>query len=492
LARHAADVAPEFGDVSGEVVSVVPEDHAASIVTDFDETFTEALEFTAAFTPEAFPNLIRHLDPAWIEEALLATGTATVRRRRLPAERTVWLMLGMALLRDLPITEVARKLELALPALDGTRTVASSALTQARGRLGDEPMEWLFLRSSEQWAGASADKDRWRDLALYAVDGSTLRVADSVENRDHFGSATTGPHQGGRDERLSGYPLMKLVVLMAPRSHLLAAAIFGPYGTDERVYAQSLWDTVPDRSLVLVDRAYLDANVLVPLISNGVERHWMTRAKSNTKFKSIRRLGPGDELVEFVVSSEARRKNPSLPTHFDARAIRYQRKGFQPQLLLTSLVDEKRYPAVELRGLYHERWEIELGFGEIKTDMLERLETIRSKSPESVAQEMWGLLIAYNLVRLEMERIAGELKVAPTRISFVAALRYFVEQWIWATETQTPGAIPQRLSTMRDRLRRFLLPPRRPERIFPRAVKIKMSNYARKVPVKSSSRSRAK
>lgn len=476
----------------GGLVSAGPEDHPASILTDFDETFTEALEFTAAFTPEAFPNLVRHLDPVLIEEALLATGTATIRRRRLPADRTVWLMLGMALLRDLPVTEVARKLELALPAVDGTRTVASSALTQARSRLGAKPMEWLFLRSSEEWAGASADNDRWRGLALYAVDGSTLRVADSVENREHFGSHNSGRHAGGRNERLSGYPLMRVVVLMAPRSHLLAAAVFGPFDTDERAYAQSLWDTVPDHSLVLVDRAYLQANVLVPLMSNGVERHWMTRAKSNTKFRSIRRLGPGDELVEFEVSSEARRKNPALPTHFDARAIRYQRKGFQPQLLITSLVDEKRYPAAELRVLYHERWEIELGFGEIKTDMLERLETIRSKSPESVAQEMWGLLIAYNLVRLEMERIADELKVPPTRISFVAALRHFVEQWVWATETPSPGAIPQRLSTMRDRLRRFLLPPRRPERVFPRAVKIKMSNYARKVPVKSSSRSRAK
>ena len=446
------------------------------------ETFTEALEFTSAFTLASLPNLIKHLDPTWIEEALLATGTATIRRRRLPAERTVWLMLGMALMRDLPIAEVARQLEVALPGADGSKTVASSALTQARARLGADPMEWLFLRTSEEWAGASADRDRWRDLALYAVDGSTLRVADSDANRHHFGGHDSGRHAAGRAERMSGYPLMRVVVLMALRSHLLAGASFGPYGTDERSYAKALWDTVPDHSLVLVDRGFLQADVLVPLMSAGTSRHWLTRAKSTTKYRVIQRLGPGDELVEFKVSSEARRKNPSLPTHFDARAIRYQRKGFRPQLLLTSLVDDKRYPAAELRALYHERWEIELGFGEIKTDMLERLETIRSKSPSAVAQEMWGLLIAYNLVRLEMERIAGELGVVPTRISFVASLRYFVEQWVWASQTQTPGAIPQRLSTMRDRLRQFLLPPRRPDRVFPRAVKIKMSNYARKRP----------
>ena len=207
--------------------------------------------------------------------------------------------------------------------------------------------------------------------------------------------------------------------------------------------------------------------------------------------RSIQSLGEGDDLVEFEVSSSARRKDASLPTHFDARAIRNQRKGYPPQLLLTSLVDEKRYPAAAIRALSHERWEIELGFGEIKTDMLERLETIRSKRPSAVAQELWGLLLAYNLVRLEIERVAAELDVPPIRISFLAALREVVEQWHFATIV-SPGTIPSRLSTTTDRLRQFMLPPRRPGRLFPRAVKIKMGNYARKLPTKSSSRNRAR
>lgn len=457
-----------------------------------EESFAEALEYAAQITPQAFPELTEHLDPTWVEEALLATGTATLRKRRMPAEQTVWLLLGMALLRDQPIPEVARQLEVALPARDGSRTVASSALTQARARLGPEPMEWLFLRSAEEWAHRNADADRWRGLALYGVDGTTLRVADSGENREHFGGHDSGRHDGGRDERQSGYPLMKLVVLMALRSHVIGAAVFGPYATDERTYAKSLWETLPDHSLALVDRNHLQASTLVPLMANGTERHWITRAKSTTKFASIRRLGPGDELVEFSVRREARQKDHSLPTHFDARAIKYQRKGYRPQILLTSLVDETKYPASEICALYHERWEIELGFGEIKTDMLERLETIRSKSPSAVAQEMWGLLIAYNLVRLEMARIASELGVPPIRISFVAALREFAYQWTIAANTMSPGAIPKRLATLPDRLRHFVIPPRRGERVYPRAVKIKMSNYARKVPTKSSSRSRTK
>ncbi|MEJ7601137.1 MAG: IS4 family transposase [Kofleriaceae bacterium] len=458
------------------------------------ETFTEALEFTSDssdFIPTSFPNLAKHLDPDWIEEALASTGTAALRRRRLPAEQTVWLILGMAVMRDLPITKVAQQLDVALPAAYGSRTVASRALSQTRVRLGSEPMEWLFLRTAEEWAHRSADADRWRGLALYGVDGTTLRVADSVDNRDHFGGQDSGRYEGGRDERQSGYPLMKLVVVMALRSHLLTAAVFGPYATDERTYAVSLWNSIPDRSLVLFDRNYLQANVLVPLSMNGTQKHWMTRAKSNTKFRVIRTLGKNDQLVEFEVSSEARRKDPSLPTHFDARAIKYQRKGYQPQLLLTSLVDENKYPAAELCVLYHERWELELGFGELKTDMLERLETIRSKSPTGVAQEMWGLLIAYNLIRLEMQRIAAEFAVAPTRISFVASLRHCVEQWHLAA-LASPGRVPGHLATATDRMRAFVLPPRRPGRVFPRAVKIKMSSYARKAPVKSSSRSRLK
>lgn len=460
-------------------------------MTPIQETFTEALEFTSEFTATAFPNLIQHLEPTWVEEALLSTGTASMRRRRLPAEQAVRLVLGMALMRDQPLTQVAAQLDLALPARDGSRTVASSALTQARERLGAAPMEWLFLRSAGEWAHRSADADRWRGLALYGVDGTTLRVADSVENRSHFGSHNSGRHQGGRDQRISGYPLMRLVVLMALRSHVLAAASFGPYGTDERSYAASLWDTVPEHSLVLLDRNYLQADVLVPLMSRGKERHWLTRAKSTTRYTMIRRLGAGDELVEFEVSSAARRKNPSLPKHFDARVIKYQRKGYKAQWLVTSLVDATLYPAAEVRALYHERWELELGFGEIKTDMLERLETLRSKSPAAVEQEMWGLLITYNLIRLEMQRAAAEFGVAPTRISFVATLRECVLQWQFAA-IGAPGTIPGRLATVTDRLRHYVLPPRRSERVFPRAVKIKMSNYPRKVPVVASPRKRAK
>lgn len=436
-----------------------------------------ALTSTAAFTPAQFETFAKHLDADWIAEALKATGFATLRRRRLPAEQVVWLVIGMALMRNRPIVDVVRHLELALPGAGKTRSVAPSSVAQARTRVGKAPLEWLFLRSADAWGHVSAAKDRWRGLALFGVDGSTLRVPDSDENRAHFGAQTAGAERG-----TSGYPIVRMAALMALRSHLLVAASFGTYANNERVYAADLWASVPDDSLTLVDRGFLQADILVPLMRGGRNRHWMTRAKKNSKWRVVETLGKGDWLIEVDVSREARAKDPTLPKTYQARATSYQRKGFRPQTLLTSLTDAKQYPAAELSALYHERWELELGFDELKTELLEREETIRSKSPDAVTQELFGILIAYNLVRLEMERIADEIGVEPTRISFVAALRYIVDEWGWATITASPGAIPRHLADLRDTIRRFLLPPRRPERSFPRAVKIKMSSYARKRP----------
>ncbi len=434
-----------------------------------------ALAATAALPrPEKFDVFAQHLPHEWIEQALQATGTATVRKRRLPAEQVVWLVLGMALFRDRSIVEIVDKLDLALPGA-GEALVAPSAVPQARARLGEEPMAWLFAHAAEHWAHASADRHRWRGLALYAVDGTTLRVPDTVENRAHFGSA-----KGRTKSEKSGYPMTRGVALMAARSHLLAAARFGPFTRGEHSYANELWSEVPDRSLTIVDRNFLAAGVLIPLSRAGQDRHWLIRAKKNTNWRVVKRLGPKDELVEMEVSPQARKKDPTLPKVFLARAIRYQRKGFPPQTLLTSLLDADRYPAADMAGLYHERWEIELGYDEIKTEMLEREESIRSKSPAAVAQELWGILLAYNLVRLEMERVAADAGVEPTRISFITALHLVCDEWLWCA-VASPGAIPEHLRKLRAKLARLVLPPRR-ARLYPRAVKVKLSSYPRKRP----------
>ena len=145
--------------------------------------------------------------------------------------------------------------------------------------------------------------------------------------------------------------------------------------------------------------------------------------------------------------------------------------------------DAERFPTNAIIDLYHERWELEIGNDEIKTHMLDRQEAIRSRTPEGVRQEIWGILIAYNLVRLEMERAADEAQVEPTQISFVNALALIRYCWlISTTRPLAPGKIPQRLLALRRQLKLLLLPPRRPQRRAPRVVKIKMSKYKRKRP----------
>jgi hypothetical protein len=432
---------------------------------------------------ELLPKFVASLDPDWIEEALTATGTATIRRRRLPAEQVVWLVIGMCLFRDLSMQELVATLDLALPGSRGIR-VAPSSIVQARERLGDEPLRWLFERTASTWAHASARAHDWRGLALYGADGTTLRVPDSTENRDYFGGQAT------RWDSTSGYPLARMVTLMALRSHILAGARFGPHAASETTLAAELWPLIPDHSLAIVDRGFFSARVLIGLERGGVERHWLTRARSDLVSTRIERFATGDELIELTVSREARKKDASMPETWRMRAIRYKRRGFKPQLLLTSLLDPDRFPASEIVAIYHERWEIELGYNEVKRVMLAREETTRSKSPRGVAQELWGLAIAYNVVRFEAERVAEQAGVPPVRISFVAAMN-FIETALRMWGTESAGKWPQRLVHLREDLAHFILPERR-ERSYPRAVKIKMSNYARKRPAKSPSRNRAK
>ena len=413
-----------------------------------------ALEIVAEYGDgDRLEGLKRHIDPIWIEEALAWSGTVTLRRRRLPAEQVLWLAIGMGLMRSVPIERVVDALELAIPDRKGT-LIAKSAISQARRRVGDDPLAYLFTVSAAEWSGRSADAHRWRGLALYGMDGTTLRVADSPENRAVYGGQHTP-----RGE--SGYPSVRVVAMMALRSHVLSAFRFADYGTGETTLARGIWNEVPENSLVIVDRNFLVKKDLIHLETSG-NRHWLSRTKVNTKWAIREQLGKDDYLVEWDVNE------PGLPSTWTLRAIHYQKKGFPRATLLTSLLDPEEYPAEEVVALYHERWETELAYDEVKT-------------PDGVRQELWGIALAYNLVRVEMERAAAEAGVAPTRISFVAALAMIREEFFQLGAPRvTPGAIPASLQRLRRQLKRLVLPRRRPERSYPRAVKLKMSNYPRK------------
>jgi hypothetical protein len=435
-------------------------------------SFQDALAATASIgQPERFERFRNRIPSEWIEQALAATGTATMRRRRLPADQVIWLVIGIGLFRDRAIEEVVDALDIALPSPHGA--VAKSAIPPARARVGDAPLEWLFERTAAAWSSASLDRHRWRGLALYGIDGSSLRTADTEENRAEFAGWTAGKGD-------SSNPIVRVVVLMALRSHVLVAAEFGSYaGTSELALARELVKQIGTNSLTILDALYVSTAFLHAL-SNGEQRHWLTKAKSNTKMRVIEELGDGDQLVEMETTDEALAQDPSLPRTWRARAIRYQQHGFPPRTLLTSLLDPRQHPAKELRDVYHERWEIELAYDELKTEMFRAEVTLRSRSPKAVLQELWGALIAFNLVRLEMERVADEANVAPTRISFVVSLALVRDEWEWSARTRSPGAIPKHLRHLRDRLKRFILPPRRSHRRYPREVKNDYRRYPRR------------
>jgi len=414
------------------------------------------------------------LDLEWVRRVLQITGTATVRRRKLLAEYVVWLVIGMGLFRDRSIPEVVRHLSLVVPdpkEPSRAATVTASAIVQARDRLGPEPIALLFNETAEKWASTSADKYRWRSLRVYGIDGSTLRVPDTPENDAAFSRPTSG--RGG-----AAYPQARIVTLMVLRSHLLARLVIGASSDAELTLAETLWPQIADFSLVILDRGFISYKIFHDINTQGKERHWLTRAKAKLKWTVVKPLGPGDDLVDLFVNPNLRRKHPDLPETFKVRVIQYQRPGFQPQKLLTSLLDPVAYPAREIVELYHERWELELAYDEIKTHTLEREEALRSQQPERLRQELWGLALGYNLVRLHMERVANALELPPTRLSYRHSLQLIRIFWLTAW-VASPGMVPTRLATLNREMELLILPPRR-KRQYPRVVKIKMSNYARK------------
>lgn len=442
------------------------------------------MELGAALTLTGQDHPARHfetfaasLDPSLIERALAATGTATIRRRKLPADRAVWLVLGMSLLRDRSVAAVADHLHLVLPSRDGRSTISSTALTEARDRLGVAPLAHLFGLVANAYLPGLIERSRWQGLSLFGIDGTTLTVPDSEGNREHFGVPSSGKRGA------SAYPKVRAVGLMALGSHLLAGLKLGAYREGEQTLADPLYGLVPDRSVLIVDRNFVCWSRLHRHHTRGEDRHWLVRGKGKLKYTVLDELGPGEALAVVKFRSAARKQDPGLPETMKVRVIEYQRPGFKPQRLFTSLLDPHAYPAAEVIALYHDRWELENGYDEIKAHTLERLETIRSQTPERVKQELYGLAVVYNLVRHEMARIADALGVSPLRLSYRWCLLLMRNLWesAWIVAA---GTVPRRLEQLASDVQQLVLPERRP-RTNPRAVRVKMSGYPKKIRLSS-------
>ncbi|WP_161633345.1 IS4 family transposase [Paraburkholderia dilworthii] len=330
------------------------------------------------------PRLPAQFHPIWLTDATAATATTSIRRRRLPAEQAIWLVVALALYRHQSASEVVDALDIALPAKDGA-FVSKSAITQARQGIGAAPLKWLFRRSACEWANESEAQSTFKGLTLFAMDGTTLRTADSQCNRAHFGSQLSG------SGRVGSYPQARAVTLSSIDTHIVRDAEIGPYGKNEMLTARQLVPRIPDHSVTVFDKGFMSAQILWSLRASGASRHFIIPAKSNTRWQHIEGTKE-DQLVLLKVSQPARRANPGMPEHWHARAIRTTDAKGRERTLLTSLTDRRRFRPEDIASTYRRRWQIETSYLELKDTMLGAGLTLRSQTVDCVYQEFWGAL----------------------------------------------------------------------------------------------------
>ena len=370
-----------------------------------------------SFLDDFRPNLssfFKSIPEEWLSAALELSSHATVRRRRLPGDMVVPLVVGMAFYRNEPIEAVVRRLNVCADGLSLSRLPAKSGISEARQRLGDKPIERLFRQSASVWGSERYPDDSWQGLQVFGVDGAVLRTPDTSELRAHFGG------QKNSDTHQSPYPNMRLVALMNLRSHCLLDASIKPYNQNEMVMAKPMLDSIPDHSLTLFDKGFYSADILLGLQASGDSRHWLIPKRSNIVYEVIEEYSEGDALICCKVSPQARNKNPSLPEQWKLRMVTYEYEETR-KTILTSL-PQSEYKAEDIAQLYHERWEIEISFRDIKSSMLQNELTLRSKKVELIYQEVWGILLAHNIIRREASQAAVTAGGRPQDISFKFAM----------------------------------------------------------------------
>src|SRR5262245_7032504 len=325
----------------------------------------------------------------------------------------VWLVIGIGLFHDRSIAEVVHHLDLVLPPRRGGRgRVSNAAIVQARDQLGAAPLAALFTQTATAWTAAVASRERWHGLAVYCLDGTTLRVPDTPENVTAFGRPPSPDGAG------AGYPHVRLVTLLSLRHQLLAAAAVGAPRTGELALARGVWAALPAHAVVILDRGFCSYALFHALSDPPRDRHWLVRARDGRKAvrqQVVAHFAPADALVELRPTTITCAQHPDLPPTLRVRAVRVQRRG---SWLFTSLRNPVTHPAADLAALSHDRSEPELACDELKTHTLERAAALRSTAPPRVEQEVWGRLLAYNLVRVVMSRAAPRAGVPPLRPTY--------------------------------------------------------------------------
>ncbi|WNJ95695.1 IS4 family transposase [Vibrio ruber] len=428
--------------------------------------FSRELQIAAEFHyPESIDSFQKNIPIEWISEAVKQTGRAAVRKRRFPAEQAVWLVLGIGLMRNRSISDVCDKLELAFPDSKGELPpLATSSIVKARQRIGFEPLRYLFHTTATEWEKEDTATSVC-GLKVLSVDGTQFRVPETKDNQ-----------QFGYRSATSTFPSVLAVTLTSTRTHLVSDVAFGPITNSEISYAQQLVGSAPDNSLTLFDRGFLSAELFQSWRGAGKNIHWLTPIKSKFRYEVLEEYSPYDKLIKMPVSPQAQKEYPHLGQNWQARLVLIPEPKGEIKGFITSMECPETYPLNEIVKVYWERWEIEQSYGELKQNQLDNTTVLRSQKAEGIYQELWGVFISYNLVRLEMKRMAEYYGVEPLRISFINALRLIQDEFLWCSG-RTPGTVPKKLQNLRENDKRFILPEKRKRKPIPRQVLYKASRY---------------
>ncbi|MDT7527006.1 MULTISPECIES: IS4 family transposase [Idiomarinaceae] len=431
---------------------------------------TTALAIANGYAPnsEELGKLSDILDPDLIDEAFDKAGVGTVRKRRLPLDMVLWSIIGMALYRNTSVWDIVGQMNIMLP---GRRAlVAPSAIPQARQRLGEHAVQSVFEHTQAIW-NEQAEHPTWHGLRLLGVDGVVWRTPDSNENQQAFKKSS---NQFGEQ-----YPQVRMVCQMELTSHLLTGSQFDCASTNEMVLAEGLIESTANHSLTLFDRGFYSLGLLHKWQNTGVERHWLIPMRKGTQYKVLRKIGRHQKLIELTTTPQSRKKYPNLPETMQARMLTRTIDG-KERTILTSMVDPLRYPSEDIVELYEQRWEIELGYREMKQVLLQNHYTLRSKRPEMIRQELWGILLAYNIIRYQMVKMASKIKgIYPNQLSFTSCATAIIN-WLYTASLNSAGNIPKTLEHLQEIAEHYVLPIRRTERVYPREVRSKPQKYARK------------
>ena len=358
-----------------------------------------------------------------VQNSLDAAGTNTVRRRLLPMFVVFYLVILMAFYSDVSVRENLRILLESLRrkfGMGAVKIAVGSAISKARRKLGSAPFAHLFEVFAKPIGSSEVKGCYWKDLRLVAVDGTSVELQDTESNRTHFGI-----HKNQHGD--VGYPQLKLVMLSECGTHMPFGLSYGKANDYEGKLFDSLISKLDSEMLLLADRHYYSFMRWKACCEAGCQLLW--RVKTGIKLTAVKTFDDGSYLAEIKPSIQLRKKGlAAAEEYLTVRVVDYKvqfedgSEG-EPIRLFTTLFDPSYAPAEELACLYAERWSVESGFDEIKTDLRGKDRILRSQLPELVEQELYGFFLAYIVVRRVMLDAARKADIAPVELSFVHTVR---------------------------------------------------------------------